>query len=170
MKRIATGGLLAAALLLVVAPAVLAWPDDATARLSSTPDGTSAGQTWDVDVSFVSQGRQMTVDSLSPSITIRDQSTGREVSFPAVPTGRSGIYHAAVVFPTDGSWTYSVLADHYGTRFDFPAVHIPPAVAAPTPAASGSVVSPALMLSAVATLVLALIVLGRQQHRQMARS
>ena len=169
MKRIATGGLLAAALLLVMAPAVLAWPDDATAQLSSTPGGTSAGQTWDVDVSFVSQGRQMTVDTLSPSITIRNQSTGQELSFPAAPTVRSGTYHAAVVFPTDGSWTYSVLADSYGTRFDFPAVQIPAAVASPTQAPSGGGLLPALVLWALATLAFALILLGRQQHRQMVR-
>ena len=169
MKRIAGGGLLATALLLVMAPAVLAWPDDATVQLSSTPGGTFAGQHWDVDVSFVSQGRQMTVDSLTPSILIHDASGGRELAFPAEPTGRAGIYRATVVFPTEGDWSYTVLADSYGTSFSFPAVHIAAAPGA-APATPAPVALPSVpMLLMLAVLAVAMMGLGRYQRRQLAR-
>ena len=171
MKRIARDVLIAAAILLLSAPSVLAWPDDATVQLSSTPAGTSAGQPWDVDVSFVSHGQQLTATGLEPVITIREQATGRELSFNATGTKQAGIYHAQIVFPSEGNWTYTVSPNRYGPVFQFPAYQISPAVGAavdsrPAPAGTPIALSLALLLVAAASVVL----IGRRHVRAGART
>jgi hypothetical protein len=163
MKRFASGGLLAAAILLVSAQSALAWPDDATAQLSSTPAGTTAGEAWDVDVSFVTKGQVLTVDNLQPIITIHERATGRDLSFAATSTGQTGIYHARVVFPSAGEWTYTVRSARAGAVFQFPSYRITPAVATgpgfnPAPASSPIALYVVLLLAAALTVVM----LGRR--------
>jgi hypothetical protein len=162
MKRIARGGLVAAAILLISAQSVLAWPDDATVQLSSTPTGGTAGEPWDVDVSFVSQGQRMTPSGMQPVITIHEQATGRELSFMASATNQPGIYHVQVVFPTEGNWTYTVSPNRYGPFFQFPSYQISPAPGT----AVGSNLAPAgTPIALYAALLLAaavsVIVIGR---------
>src|SRR5438094_10553666 len=86
MKGVMSALGLAAILSLLAAGTVLAWPDDTTAALSSTPTGLSAGQSWTVDVTFVSAGHVLRVDTLQPRITIRETTTGETRSFPATVT------------------------------------------------------------------------------------
>jgi hypothetical protein len=171
MKRFVRGGVIAGAILLLSAQTVLAWPDDATVQLSSTPAGTTAGQPWDVDVSFVSHGQPMTPDGLEPVITIREQATGRELSFTATETKQAGIYHAQVVFPTDGNWSYAVSPNRYGPFFQFPSYPIAPAARSavgsqPAPAGTPSALYLALLFVAATSVV----VIGRALARQAART
>ena len=47
-------------------------------------------------------------DGAEPSVTIRNLETGAEETFAATPTGTTGMYAAAVVFPDAGEWEYTV--------------------------------------------------------------
>ena len=46
------------------------------------------------------------LDGMEPSITI--SSGADETSFPATPTGEPGVYHAEVVFPAAGTWSWTI--------------------------------------------------------------
>jgi hypothetical protein len=118
--------------LLLVAPAAHAggW---ATVGLSSTPAGTSPGEPWDVDVTVLQHGRTPLGD-VTPVITITDGAVTRR--FEAKPTARTGVYHARVVFPSAGRWTYQV-ADGFVTGF--PHTFPPVRIAAPASVDGGGV-------------------------------
>ena len=90
--------------LLVLAPSAFAggW---ATVGLSSTPAGTDPGQPWNVNMTILQHGRTP-LDDLSPTITIRNGDATK--TFNAEPTGKPGVYRAAVVFPSAGKWNYEV--------------------------------------------------------------
>jgi hypothetical protein len=92
--------LLAVSLLLLFAPAAHAggW---ATVSLSSTP----TDKTWPVDLTVLQHGRTPLSD-VQPIVTIRSGDTIKD--FAAKPTGKPGVYHAEVVFPTAGRWTYQI--------------------------------------------------------------
>jgi len=92
--------LLAVGLLLIAAPAAQAggW---ATVGLSSTPTGT----TWNVDITVLQHGVTPLTD-VKPAVTISRGETTR--TFAAKPTGKPGVYRAAVVFPSSGRWSYEV--------------------------------------------------------------
>jgi hypothetical protein len=167
MNRIARGALLATALLLLLAPSALAWPDDATVQLSSTPAGTTVGQPWDVDISFVSSGQLMTAN-LQPVVVIREQSTGREQSFAAEPTARTGIYRARVVFPSEGDWAYTVIAHRGGASFDFPSYRIGPMPGAVPTAASTPTGTTAVYLAGLALIAALAVGLNRRLTRRSA--
>jgi hypothetical protein len=77
----------------------------ATVQLSSTPTGTDAGTPWSVDLTVLQHG-VTPLDGIEPLITISDGSS--EKSFPAAPTGAPGVYHADVVFPEAGTWTWTI--------------------------------------------------------------
>lgn len=77
----------------------------ATVQLSSTPAGTDAGTPWSVDLTVLQHGITP-LDGMEPLITIYNGTT--ELSFPAAPTGAPGVYHADVVFPEAGEWTWRV--------------------------------------------------------------
>jgi hypothetical protein len=156
MKRSIIGIALGTALSLMAVGSVLAWPEDAKASLSSTPAGTASGGTWTVDVSFVSNGQILRVDTLRPSIRIRNVDTGDIRSFESQPTSESGVWRADIVFPTAGSWTYSVVVGGSGLTFDYPPVRIAGA-AQPSEAPAGS---EALPLLAVLTALLFAVAAG----------
>ncbi len=78
----------------------------ATAGLSP-PQGVGAGDTWNAEVKILQHG-QTPLEGVSPTVAIRNESTGAEKSFAAKPTGEPGIYLAKVVFPSEGKWSYSV--------------------------------------------------------------
>lgn len=74
-------------------------------RISSAPNGTDAGETWTTNVIVTMPGNGR-FGGVSPKMIIRKGSV-REV-FPAVPTGKKGVYRAQVVFPSRGKWSYGV--------------------------------------------------------------
>ena len=96
MRRV----LLAFGVLLVFAPAARAggW---ATVGLSSTP----SGKTWVVDLTVLQHGVTPLTD-VKPAVVI--SSGDKRAVFAAKPTGKPGVYRAAVVFPTAGRWEYQV--------------------------------------------------------------
>ncbi len=171
MKRLMIGLSLAALLSLSAAQAALAWPDDAQAALSTSPVGTTAGGTWTVDISFVSQGHILRVDNLHPSLVIRNVVTGERRSFSTQATAESGVWRAAVTFPSEGSWTYSVMVGGSGLTFDYPAVSIGPAPVAAVPPGGGPAspwTAPTLiaLLAAVAAAAAGGLVLVRRTVRR----
>jgi hypothetical protein len=149
----------------------------ATVGLSSTPAGTPPGQPWDVDITVLQHGRTP-LEGVSPTVHISSGDTAR--TFVAEPTGKPGVYHARVVFPNAGSWSYEV---HDGFVSDFahtfPAVQIgdggSPAVPvadttqpAPAGAADDGGIAAGWLWGAGAALLLALAVLGLDRRRRVA--
>jgi hypothetical protein len=124
MRRILVPFLLATALIAISSQAVLAWPDDTQPQLSSRPDGTTAGGTWTVDISFVSGGRILNVDSFHPLVVIHETTTGASATFAAHETSVAGVFRAEVIFRAAGTWSYRVGPSLYGPFFDYPAIAI----------------------------------------------
>lgn len=79
----------------------------ATVGVSPQPDDLSAGAVWKVNIRVLQHGRTP-LNGVKPTITIRNADTGQSKTFPAKPTGESGVYAAEVVFPSAGSWRYEV--------------------------------------------------------------
>ena len=106
MKRFT---LVAAAALaaLLMAPATSLGGGWATVGLSPLPDGTQAGEEWDVELTVLQHGRTP-LEGVQPRVLIRAPGGGEEQAFGAKPTGRAGVYRARVVFPSAGRWTYAV--------------------------------------------------------------
>jgi hypothetical protein len=110
---------LAAAVALVCASTALAggW---ATVKLSPQPKGLAAGEPWVVDITVLQHGlASQPLAGLKPTVTIRKVTNIRTVSssrakppasrtFSARPTSRAGVYRARIVFPSAGTWRYSV--------------------------------------------------------------
>ena len=107
--------ILAAALGLVCAGTALAggW---ATVKLSSSPKGVSAGETWAVDIKVLQHGlASQPLCCLKPTVTIRkiaarSASSSSKVSktFRARWMSNLGVYRARVVFQSAGKWSYEV--------------------------------------------------------------
>lgn len=103
----------------------------ATAGVAPPPEGISAGETWQAEVTILQHGRTP-LDGVKPSVII---SNGKEkIPFEARPTGEPGKYAANVKFPSGGEWSYAV---HDGfTRYGgaklhtFAPVHVAPGAAA----------------------------------------
>ena len=79
----------------------------ASVKLESTPAGIDADDTWNARITVLRHGITPT-DGAEPSVTIRNLETGAEETFAATPTGTTGMYAAAVVFPDAGEWEYTV--------------------------------------------------------------
>jgi hypothetical protein len=106
MKKLVLG---IALVLAAVAVPVAAGGGWATAGLSSLPPaGLEAGQDWPVDITVLQHGETPLV-GIQPSITVRNPETGATAgTFLARPTGKDGVYHAVVRFPSAGTWSYEV--------------------------------------------------------------
>jgi hypothetical protein len=80
----------------------------ATVGLSSLPpSGLEANQGWPVDITVLQHGRTP-LAGVTPVVRIRN-GQGRVVkSFTAQPTGKTGVYHAVVAFPWEGTFSYEV--------------------------------------------------------------
>jgi hypothetical protein len=95
---------LAAAL---IAPATTLAGGWATVGLSSLPDGARSGEAWVVDLTVLQHGRTP-LEGVEPRVLLTSGIEGTEKEFVARPTEEPGVYRARVVFPSAGSWTYSV--------------------------------------------------------------
>jgi hypothetical protein len=100
-------------LLLVLAVAAIAVPAAsaggwATVGLSSLPPaGLPANQDWPVDITVLQHG-QTPLAGVTPVVRIRDDGGKVVKSFTAAPTGKTGVYHAVVTFPGEGTYSYEV--------------------------------------------------------------
>lgn len=85
----------------------------ATAGLAPPPKSTEPGDTWAARVMVLQHGRNPLPDAADarPTVTIRNAATGERATFTAHPAGEPGVYEAAVVFPSAGSWRYEVFDD-----------------------------------------------------------
>jgi hypothetical protein len=106
-------------LLLVLAVAAIAAPAAsaggwATVGLSSLPGGTPAGGKWSVDMTVLQHGRSP-LEGIAPVITIVN-TDGDSRRFVGTPTSKPGVYHADVVFPSAGTWSYEVWDDFSRTH------------------------------------------------------
>jgi hypothetical protein len=98
--------LLTLALVALAAPASALAGGWATAGLAP-PEGVGAGDTWNADIKILQHG-QTPLAGVIPTLTIRNESTGKEKAFTAKPTDTVGVYRAKVVFPTEGNYSYKV--------------------------------------------------------------
>ena len=100
-------------LLLVLAVALVAVPAAsagglATVGLSSLPAaGLPANEDWPLDITVLQHG-QTPLAGVTPIVRIRDDGGKVVKSFTATPTGKTGVYHAVVRFPAEGSYSYEV--------------------------------------------------------------
>src|SRR3954454_6393114 len=117
-------------LVLVLAPD--AWAGGwSTVGLSSTPEGVAPGRPWDVEMTVLAHGVNP-LSGLEPTLRISDGVTSR--TFAATAAGKPGVYRARVVFPSPGTWRYSVVDGYIkGVTHTFPAADIRPAAPAPAP-------------------------------------
>ncbi|HSC92911.1 MAG TPA: FixH family protein [Gaiellaceae bacterium] len=80
----------------------------ATAGLSPLPpEDVSGGSTWKTTITVLQHGRTP-LDGVSPTLTLRNPTTGEKQTFAATPTGEPGKYAVTVAFPESGSWEVSV--------------------------------------------------------------
>ena len=100
--------------------------------LESTPDGLSAGESWDARFSFVHN--DAVVEPLPgkvPLVRITSSDSGATRTFTA-RRQHNGMWAARVLFPQAGEWTY-VIEGFPPTRYHqtFEAVYVAPKPAAP---------------------------------------
>ena len=80
----------------------------AIVQLSAVPgDGTKAGTTLPIDITVLQHGRTP-LAGVTPIVRIRDDGGNVVKTFTAAPTGTTGVYHATVRFPAEGSYSYEV--------------------------------------------------------------
>ena len=141
---------LLALLILAIAPASAVAGGFATVGLSSTPDDTRPGDPWIVDLTILQHGRsEAPLDGLEPSVTVTG-SGGERRTFRTSPTGEPGVYRARVVFPSAGTWSYSVDDGFAGAIHEFPPVQIGGSSASAAGAGGGPNVGLALLLAILA--------------------
>ena len=92
--------------------------------------GLQAGQPWNATLSVNADPDMLA--AIAPSVTIRNAQ--KTVTFPAkADPGTPGVYHARVVFPSAGPWTYEVSDGATGRVYTYP----PVVIAAPSASAPG---------------------------------
>ena len=80
----------------------------ATVGLDSLPpSGLEANQPWPVDITVLQHG-ETPLAGLTPIVRVRDGGGKVVKSFTATPTGKTGVYHAEVTFPGEGTYSYEV--------------------------------------------------------------
>jgi hypothetical protein len=100
-------------LLLVLTLAAVAVPAAsaggwATVGLSSLPPaGLGPEEKWPVDLTVLQHG-QTPLAGVTPIVRVRDGGGKVVDTFTAMPTGRTGVYHADVTFPGEGTYSYEV--------------------------------------------------------------
>ena len=187
------------AVLVTVILAALALAADASAGCFATagltvPQSVAPGDTWTAQITVKQHGVRPIPDA-KPTLTIQNEN-GASKTFAAKPTGKVGVYAAAVVFPASGQWSIAVNDGFVGgsksqpwdcsTTHTFGSVAIGgdgssgPAAGDPTPAAAsaapsndGGVANLVIALVAAAAVALAAatgIGLARRSARHHARA
>lgn len=85
----------------------------ATAQLVKPPDGTPAGTPWTAEITILQHGRNPLPDApdARPRVAIVNEAGDRR-TFTARPVDPSkGTYEAEIVFPSAGTWKFSVFDD-----------------------------------------------------------
>jgi hypothetical protein len=140
----------------LAAPAAAPGGGWATVSLADLPTGIDAGGTWTARITVLRHGETPT-DGATPSVSIVNEETRNGATFEAKPTGETGVYEAAVVFPDAGTWRYEVDNGLAATGFGVSEVTTYPPVTIGGPAAApGDDGLPALPLAGFG-LVLALV-------------
>jgi len=161
--------LLLALLLLfaLLAPAAARAGGWANVALSSTPTEIRTGGTWSVDLQVLQHG-VTPMEDVEPAVILTGPD-GAQRRFAARPTGDAGVYRARVVFPSAGSWRYTV-SDGFtdvGTRV-YPPVDVAPATPAPDAPPPGR--EPAWFVAAAACALAGLGLLAlRRRPRLVSR-
>jgi hypothetical protein len=140
------------------------------------PEGGGPGSTWNVNLEVLQHGRTP-LDGVVPTIAIRNRETGDTQTFIAKPTGERGMYAAKVVFPTEGTWEYTI-NDGFSQTHTFKPVTIGDAPAAairsdrepaPAPAGDSSSFSVPWTLAGSAAILLAVAALFLIARRPRGR-
>ena len=146
----------------------------ATVELEAVPAGIDAGETWTARFTVLRHAVTPT-DGAKPSVSIVDPESQEKTRFVAAPAGETGVYEAAVVFPTAGTWRFEIdnglTATGYGesatTTFD--PVTIGAADGDGVPGGGGVSRLPLAGLGLVLALALAAaVLLGVRQRRRLA--
>jgi YtkA-like len=103
MKKI----LLALVAAAVLAPAATAGGFATVGLGSLPPDDLQAGSTWSVDLTVLQHGRTP-LDGVQPAVRLTRADGTSGGTFAATPTGKPGVYHVDVTFPSAGTWGYEV--------------------------------------------------------------
>lgn len=103
MKRLLLPALVAVVFALPVGASARPSGCWATVKLSSLP----TKLVWNVNVTPLQHGRTLLANA-KPRIEIRPISGGKWKVFAAKPTAKRGVYHARVVFASEGTWRYRV--------------------------------------------------------------
>lgn len=113
----------------VLAPAASAG-GFATVGLSALPpDDLEAGAIWAVDLTILQHGETPLV-GVQPVVRLTDADGAAGGEFAATPTGKPGVYHAEIRFPTAGTWRYEI-DDGFTQTHTFKPIDVGP-VSAPT--------------------------------------
>ena len=136
-----------------------------SAQVEPPDDGVSTGDQWQADVRVTFGARRDTTEGMQPFVTIRNGESGRTETFKAVATGEPGSYRAAVTFPSEGAWSYSVEERVIGRTFDH---HPDVTVAAPGGSRANPVVPAALLALAAAAAMVLVRSIGRRPAPALA--
>lgn len=79
----------------------------ATVGFEPLPDGMSAGDSWKPDI-FVKQHGITPLAGLQPVVMIEETASGQSTKFLATADEEAGLYHADVVFPSQGDWRITI--------------------------------------------------------------
>jgi hypothetical protein len=110
----------------------------------------------------VLQHGQTPLGGLSPTVTISDEASGGYESFTAVETDEVGVYEAAVVFPTEGSWRITIDSTFGDSRVTYGPVSI-----GDGPIGSGTEFPVLPVLGIVGALLLAAAAFGVLRQRRL---
>ena len=92
----------------------------ATAGLTPPPATVGPGDTWNATITVKQHGVRPIPDA-KPTLTVVGED-GATKTFAAKPTDTVGVYTAAVVFPTAGTWNYTVndgfVSNEAGQKWD----------------------------------------------------
>ena len=106
-------------------------------ELNSSPAGLGPGEPWNVEL-YALQDPGALVKAGLPTIVVRNSAGGDETQYQtkSVP-GEPNLYTATVVFPKEGTYTYSVVEHWTGRTYEYDPVVIEAPAVAPTAGGSG---------------------------------
>jgi len=174
MRPLSVTALVAAVLIAAGTAGAGGW---ATVQLNSTPTGLAAGELWNLDITVLQHGNPATpVLDASPTLTLRDERSGREIVYAATPTGTPGVYHVRAFFPEPGEWRFEIFdgfTEYGGARTHTyapvtiaePAPGAPPPSPAPEPAAVETGSFPALEVAVGLGLAVCAVAIGLAARR-----